>query len=765
MKTRTLSRRRLLGWGAAGVAAGAIGGSARFVPHLVPAAHGQTAAAPAIDEIVATTCSLCVNKCGLYAMVREGVIRTLEPNPTYPKSHGMLCAKGNSAISMLYDPNRLKSPLIRTGPRGSGEFRTASWEEALDHVAERLGAVRDELGPEGVLFSSTEGFQEEFFLWFTKVWGSPNVARHPTLCLASMVNGMFNTFGATPDFDLTRSRYVIMAGANRFESLVNPDSVDLMRGLGNGPKIVVVDPRFTITASKADEWLPIRPGTDLALVLAMIHVIIQEGRWDRDFVERYTVGFEELAEHVKPYTPEFAAGQCDLDAEVIRRIAREFADAAPRVVFYPGRRSSWNTNDTQFRRGIGIINAIVGAWDRPGALVPKAKIPLGEPDIFPPDDIEVGRLDGLEEAFPLANRRDGAYLNIRRAVLEADTPPVKAWMVYKQNPLHSVPESRKTLEMMEKLDFICTIDTQVSDTAWMSDVVLPESFYLERTDPLHSLSGAVPVVAMRQQVVPPRHDTRSCFWIMKQLAERLDRAEYFDFTMEEWIEAQAEDLPVSLEELRRKGYYADRDEPVFGKTLEEGYRFRTKTGKIELVSARYAENGYDPLPVYRPPSTVPSGRYRLLTGRTAIYTHSSLQSSRLLAEVDPDGPNLWIHPDVAARHGLEDGQETGIRSDFGEATVPVTVTDRIRADCVFLPHGFGHQSGLLPAWAQRGARSSDLIGSAEDRVTGNAAMHETSVELYPVASRPHAAVRTAAAHAPHGAQALPTGLRHEGGAS
>lgn len=720
-----LSRRRFLQMGAAGAGALALGNFIDFIPGLCEA---SPAAGP-IDQSIRSTCGLCVNKCGLIARVRDGVVRKLDPIPDHPKSRGMLCARGNSGIKVLYDPNRLKYPLIRSGPRGSGQWRQATWEEALDHVATRLAAIRDEHGPEAVMFSSTEGFQEHFFSWFVESWGSPNHVRHPTLCLASMVNGMFNTFGAVPEYDIKNSRYVIVAGANRFESLVTPDSVDLMRNLGGKTKLVVLDPRFTITAAKANHWLAIRPGTDLAFVLAMLHVIIGEDRHDKEFIEKYTVGFEQVAEQVRSCTPEWAAKECDLDAEMIRQVAREFADAAPRVIFYPGRRSSWNTNDTQFRRAIGIVNAVVGAWDRPGACIPKSSISIGEPDIFPPDDIEVDRCDALGESFPLANRRDGTYLNLRKSVLDAETSPLKAWLIYKQNPLHSVPESRKTLAMMNKLDFIVTIDTMPSDTAWMSDVILPESVYLERTDPPHSISGAIPLVAARQQVVAPRFDTLPCLDIMKGLAERLDLGEYFDFTIDDWYDSAVEKLPVSVEELKEKGFYSDRTEPVIGKTLVDGYRFRTKSGKIELASQRYAEHGYEPVPVYLPPNKIPADRLRLLTGRSAIYTHSSLQNVSWLADEDPDGPRLWIHPDTAARYGVTDGEVVGLKSDYGEGQAPIKVTERIRPECLFAPHGFGHKSGGLHERSRRGLRSSDLIGTFEDRITGNAAMHETAVEL------------------------------------
>jgi thiosulfate reductase/polysulfide reductase chain A len=725
----TITRRRFLEIGGAGAATLALGGLVEFAPRLTDAAVPPS---PSDIEGIATTCGLCVNKCGVMARVRDGVVHKLDPIPDHPKSRGMLCARGNAGVKVLYDPDRLKTPLIRSGPRGSGQWRVATWDEALDHVARELDAIRTEFGPEAVLFSSTEGFQEHFFRLFAQAWGSPNVVRHPTLCLASMINGMFNTFGTVPDFDVKNTRYVILAGANRFEALVTPDSVDLGRNLGSGMKLVVLDPRFNVTAAKADEWFPVRPGTDLAFVLGMMHVIVAEGLQDQEFIDRYTVGFDELREHLRVHTPEWAASECGVEATAIRRIAREFAAAAPRAIFYPGRRSSWNENDTQFRRGIAVLNALVGAWDRPGACIPKAGLFVDEPDVFPPDDVLTDRCDDLASRFPLANRNDGTYLSLRDAILEAKESPVQAWMIYKQNPLQSVPDSNRTLRMMERMRLIVSIDTAPSDTAWMSDVILPESVYLERTDPPHAISGAVPVLALRQQVVPPRHDTRPCLDIMKGLAARLGSEEYFDFTVDDWVEAAVRRLPIGLEEFRRKGFYTDRSEPVVGKTLAEGFRFRTVSGKIELASERFRERGYPAVPTYRPPSAVPQGQYRLLTGRSALYTHSSLQNVSWLADVDPTGAGVWIHPATAARHGLRDGDPVGLRSPAGEARGHARVTRQIRPDCVFVPHGFGSRSTALSESARRGVRDSDLIGNHRDEITGNAAMHETSVELFPV---------------------------------
>ena len=723
------SRRKFLKWSGCAAAAAVVGTHFKFISAF--ADESVNALSDHFTGDIRTHCGLCVNKCGMIARVNNGVIRKLDPIPDHPKSRGMLCAKGNAGIQTVYDPDRLKYPLIRSGERGSGQWRRATWEEALDYIAEKLTAIKDEHGPEAVLFSSTEGFQEEFFLKFAEAFGSPNTVRHPTLCLASTNNAMFNTFGAVPHFDLRNADYVIFSGANRLESLLTPDSVDIIEGKSRGHYHVVIDPRFTASAAKANKWVPIMPGTDLAFALALIHMLIREDKYDKQFVEKYTHGFDKLAEHVRDYTPEWAAVETGIPAEIIHDICRGFMASLPRSVFYSGRRGSWTDNDTQFRRAIAIVNAISGAWDREGGLTVPRKITLGELLVFPPDDPEAERVDNIKEEFPLANRRDGVYVTLREHVIKEDPYPVKGWMIYKQNPLQSVPNSGRTREMMAKMDLIVSIDIIPNDTAWESDVILPEATYLERNDPLHSLSGLEPVVALRQQVIAPMYESRPNFDIMKDLAGRLDLDMYFDFTIDEWIKEQTSELPVDLAELKRTGFYADGKGPVFGKTREDGFRFRTKTGKIEIFSERYADKGYDPLPVYKRPKKKPSGHYYLLTARCVNYTHSSLQNNPWLMEV---GNHFMahIHPEVARRHGISQGDTVILRSPYGEVQTPVFVTERVHPDVVCIPHGFGHTSAGLTLAHNKGARGSDLLGSYYDKISGNAALHEDFVQIVPL---------------------------------
>ena len=678
---------------------------------------------------VFSICDNCVNKCGVIGRLAGGRLVKLDPNPHFPKSRSMLCAKGQAGVQTLYDPDRLKHPLIRVGERGGGRWRKASWEEALDVTAAGLRKIRDQYGPQGVLFSSSESFQERFFRTFTQAFGSPNSVRHPSMCLSSGNIGFFVTYGTVPEFDIEHSEYVIASGANRFESFITPDTVDLAANVREGrTTLVYLDPRFTATAAKADQWLPIRPGTDLAFYLALIHVIVTERLYDRAFVAAYTHGFDELATHVEPFTPEWAATETEIPAERIRAIARDFAAHAPRAVIYRGRRSSWYTNDTEMRQTMAIANALVGNWDMKGGVVPNEQIGLGapEPPEYPFPDVP--RIDAIAEHHPLANVDDGAYVELRDAVI-ADTPyPVRGWMIYKQNPMHILPDRRRTEAMFRKMDFVAVIDIVPSDSAWFADVILPESTYLERTDPLEEFNSPYPFVGLRQQVVAPLFNTRPNLDIMQGLASRLGLSAFFDFDIDTYIAAQLAPLGETKSNLAKNGVWSNRSGRTYGATRNAEYRFRTPSGKIELTSERLRRNGYDALPQYTPPTKAPAGSLRLLPGKQAYFTHAANQNNAWLHELCPEN-RLWMNRASAASRHIADGDLVIVRSPIGEVRITVWVTERIRPDCVHLPHGFGQSSPALRLAAGAGASDQDLIESHWDRISGNAALHDTFVTV------------------------------------
>jgi thiosulfate reductase/polysulfide reductase chain A len=722
-----MNRRRFLTF----TAGGAVGAALTTSVACKLSSPAKRAAAPSGLQEIPTTCEMCVNKCSVVALVKNGVIQKLNPNPENPRSRGMLCARGNAGIQQVYDPARLKRPLIRAGARGEGKWRPARWEEAWDFAAQKLAATKEKYGPQGTLWSSSESFQEVFFKNLALAFGSPNIVRHPTLCLSSVNLAYSATFGTVPSFDLLNAKYIIMSGANRLESFITPDTIDLVGSTTERKaRLIYLDPRFTITAAKADEWYPIKPGTDLAFILALLNVIISENRYDKDFVATYCTGFDQLAEHVKIFTPEWGASETEIPSQEIRRIAHEFSDAAPRAVYYAGRRTSWYRNDFQMRRAQAILNAIVGNWDRQGGMVPNASVELGEYLFLPWDDPTAPRIDEIDKNFPLAAKGDGAYLKLRENVRSGNPYPVKAWMIYKQDPLNALPDQANSLRMLEQMDFVGAIDIQMSDTAWYADIVFPESTYLERQDPVEVMAGIWPVVVFRQPVIKPLHDTKPALEIVQGLARRLKLTQYFDFTIDQWVEAQVKTLPldVPLEYLKKHGVYVPPGFPKYGSTLSPDHRFVTKSGKIELFSERLQEACYDPLPVYQPPVQPPSGEFRLILGRKAYFTHANTTNNPWLNSFASTN-HLWLHPAAAESLGVSDGERVEVTSSVASVQLPVRVTPEIRPDCVFMLHGFGNRSKWQRLVYDVGASDAQVLETAWDKVSGAAALHETFVKV------------------------------------
>lgn len=725
---KNLSRRRFLGLSSCALATVAVGSQVKVLKAL--AMTGKVSEPTAMtSKDVFTSCEMCVNKCGVIARVKDGVIHKLDPNPDYIKSRNMLCARGNAGTQAVYDPDRLKYPLIRVGERGEGKWRRASWDEALDLVMKNMNQIAEKHSRAGMMFASTEGFQEHFFLMLAEAYGSPNTVRHPSLCLASNIQGFGATFGTNPNPDVLNSDYIIMSGANRSEAFITPDTIDFLKGDGGKRKVVYLDPRFTKTAAKADEWFPIKPGGDMAFILAMINVIVTEGLFNQAYLDEHTVGFDKLVPHIEPYTPEWAEGECEIAAADIRRIAREFAAAAPKAVYYQGRRSSFFANDTQMRRAMAILNAIIGNWDVPGGMIPSGKIKLAEHVYVAPwyDDVP-DRLD--KDCVTYLSEKDGSWKHFRDRVIAGQPYPVKGMMVYKQNPVASIPNRAKTLEMMKQMDFICSIDITMSDTAWLADVVLPEATYLERMDPVESIPGILPLLSLRHQVIEPLFEAKPCLWIMQQLAKRIgdEAVEMFDYTIEEFVEHQLSLLPGAREMLDSKGIYYEKATPTYGSSF--GKPLKTKSGKIEIYSEKYAENGHDPLPVFTQQTAVPQGKYRLLVGRHAYFTHGTTANNPYLHDLMPEN-SLWLNTEEAKRLGLKHGQRVRVKSPVGEEVLALEATEKIRPDSVYMCHGFGVLSKEQTKIYGKGGCDAALLEDEVCPISGNVAMHHTFVEISP----------------------------------
>ena len=721
MTQASVSRREFLKLGGAAASVLAAG---TFLPPAVAQAARQADILDANgDGYIPTMCEMCVWRCGVLARVENGRVTKLEGNPAHPHSKGKLCARGQSGLMNTYDPDRLLTPLVRVGKRGEGKFRKASWEEALDIVAAQMQKIKDNYGPEAMVFSSTHNLSQVQFENLLNGFGSPNYGTQRSLCFNAMIVANLMTYGMEePGRDYSQLKYIILTGRNLTEAISTSETSELMDAIARGAKVVYLDPRYTKTASKSAEWLPIRPGTDLAFHLALLNVIIGEERYDQAFVAAHTVGFDQVAAAVKDYTPQWAAPITGIDADTIQRIAREFSEAAPYALAHNGWRTSNFQNSFPTVRAITILNALAGNWGV--AMFPAAgegSGGLGKPKQPPYPRVSALRLDGVPWKYPFVPLKLGIFQELREGILKGDPYQAHGWFISRQNPVLSLPDRNRTLEAMGKLDFIAVVDILMNDTGWFADVVLPEASYLERYDPLLPVGDKV---FLRQPVIEPQGEGRSALWIYKELGKRLGLGDFFQYEDEEdYIRQELAPLGVTLDEIRTHGYV----ELPQGEAADI-FEWSTPSGKVELSSSTLEKGGFDPVPKWEEPLQPKAGAFYLLTGKVGQHTQFGTQNNRLLHKYQ-DPPAMWMHPDPAQKLGLQDGDLVKVTSEVGSIVTPLKVTPGIRPDCVYMTPGYGHMSkGLRKAYGV-GASDSVLHVTYTDPVSGSQALTQTFVTV------------------------------------
>ena len=721
---KTLSRRDFLRLGAAGAAVVAAG---QFVPPQVAqaaraAGHLNTQG----DGYIPSMCEMCVWRCGLIAKVKDGRVVKLEGNPEHPHSRGKLCPRGQSGLMNTYDPDRVLTPLIRVGQRGEGKFRQASWDEALDLTASQMLAIKNQYGAEAMVFSSTHNLSQVQFENLLYAYGSPNYGTQRSLCFNAMITAFLLTYGIEePARNYDDVEYILMVGRNLMEAISTSETGELSHAIDRGAKLVYLDPRYTITASKATEWIPIRPGTDAAFLLAMINVIVSNELADCDFVKQYVIGCDGIVEAMQRYTPAWAEQVTGVPAATIERIAREYAAAKHNALAHPGWRTSNFINSFQTERAIATLNALSGSVLTPGgclsADVAAEGAGLGAPPQPAYPRVSALRLDGTPWKYPLVPLKLGVFQELRDAILTGEPYQAHGWFISRQNPIMSLPDRARTLQAFAKMDFIATVDIIMNDTAWYSDVVLPEASYLERYDPLLPVGDKA---FIRQPVVEPQGEARSALWIYKQLGERLGLGDYFQYADEEdYLRQQMAPLGASLEEVKSKGYAEmPPEEP------KEEIVFNTPSGKIEVYSETLANAGFSPWPTWEEPPVPGEDEFYLLTGKVAQHTQFGTQNNQLLHKYS-DEPRLWMNAKTAASLGLDNGEWVEVTSKVGRAHCILLATEAIRPDCVYLTPGYGHLSKGLTTAFGIGASDSALHETFTDPISGSQALTQTFVTV------------------------------------
>ncbi|MBW7884604.1 MAG: molybdopterin-dependent oxidoreductase [Caldilineaceae bacterium] len=763
---------------------------AAFDAHQTATAASATTLA--VERIVPSVCLLCPSGCGLWARVVDGRLVKLEGSPLHPINLGTLCPKGQSGPELLYNPDRIQGPLRRVGARGEGNWEAISWESALSLVAHRLSTLRESGHPERLafLYGETRGQMRDLITHFTQAIGSPNAISHDSLNIEAaklahlLTQGIYDLLA----YDMENANYVVSFGSSFLEASRVPQRfisgyAFIRRGRPQRGKIVVVDPRQGITGAKADEWIPIRPGTDAALALGMANVIISAGLVDREFVEGYSFGYEDWDDEqgvrhkgfkslvLEQYTPSAVAEITGVPADIIARVAGEFATNRPAVALVPAKGGLLNgsANGLFTAMAIHALNALVGSVEAPGGvLVQHYPSCPGWPEL-PPDPVaargrQAERVDGAGTQFPLARH---AYQAVADRILAGH--PVEVLMLYDANPMYECPNGPgRWAKAFEQVDTIVSFSSFLDETTQYADLVLPDHTFLERWQDDFMEGLGYPGVALRQPVVEPVYDTRNAGDVLIELAQRVGGWVATAFPWPDFVsllKEQLQDVGVGWDTLTELGLwvqppynFANRgSDPWISDVIGRDRQLAPRDGHFDFFSRELycllrdrqeadlqrlgiqARGDELFLPHYEPVSFPDDEHeYPLLLNVITLMSlgaHSANANLPTLQEISGmtvgETWDSWLemNPEAAHERHLEDKDRVWVESAHGKVQTKVRLVPGLRPDVVNLPYNQGHRA--VGRWAQnRGVNGLELLGPASEPLTGLAAFTNTRVKVY-----------------------------------
>jgi anaerobic selenocysteine-containing dehydrogenase len=745
-------------------------------------------------------CLQCPSGCGLRIRSVNGWPVKLEGIKDYPINRGHLCPKGQAGLQVLYDPDRIRHPLKRKGKRGEGNWEKISWEEAIASVTQRLKMLREQGKPEGLMVwgGRYRGHMAELMDRFLEAYGSPNQFGSTERGSEGVLAGHFFTMGLREYLALhwEEVNYIVSFGAALLEA-----SRPTLRNLwgygyfrrgrpGKRGKLVQVEPRFSVTASKADQWISIRPGSDGALALGMAHWIIRENKYDHDFVQNHTFGFEDWRgpdgrTHMgfktlvlKDYSPKQVSSLTGIPEETIVRIAQEFSTFRPSVAV-SGRGVGMQTNGTYSQMAIDSLNALVGSVDSPGGLLrqrkpPFQKWPSVQKDSAALKGLSRPRIDGAGSMpFPFA----GELPSTLPEKLLKGAYPVEVLFTYYTNPLFSLPEPEAMRTALERIPLIVSFSPFMDETTLISDLVLPDGTYLERWQDDHVEPGlGFPMFGLRSPAIHPLlHDVRNTGDVLIQIAKGLGGSVSRSFPWKDFQEALKEAI---------KGVFMSKQGSIRAKDFEEFWsalierggwwnppyffgqwkkKFHTPSGKFEFFSLAM-ENGLMEaskrssknldqilgelkietrgdsafLPHYEKPRSAGDEKaypLKLINYKLMTMAEGRGANQPYLQEII--GPNLYerweswveIAPETAEKLGIQDQDLVWIESPVGKVKVKARLFPGTQPECIHIPYGQGHTA--YGRWAKgRGVNPNDLFVKEYDYLGGFPSFYSTRVKVY-----------------------------------
>jgi thiosulfate reductase/polysulfide reductase chain A len=729
-----LTRRAFLRMGAMSAAGLAIGGPLEKLIYALEKEGDLNSFQRAIKPYTAipTVCLQCQAGCGILGLALDDELIGILGNPGYPCNKGGICARAAAGVNLIYDPERVLYPLKRRGQRGSNQWKRISWHKAIGEISSRMAELRSRGQTDQFLIQIgvDEGYTPTQSL--LNNIGTPTLIDDLYLRNLSKIKGHELIWGEGAGYpDVGNSHYLLNFGSNPYEN--HDNYIPFVQRLisarrNNNARLITFDVRLSNTAGLSDEWYPVRPGTDIVVILAMCKIILEHGLEDKDFLNRGTnISKDQIISHLTPYTPQMAEKVSGINKKDIMRIAIDFATFKPSVAFCGGGLTD-HQSGTYNQMAILLLNALVGGIDEKGGYCLPKRYRLEEPVIH-------SIKSGID------------YLAIK------EKRPISLYMTYLSNPIYSEPGGRSIREILkdEKLiPFYIAADTHMTETSMFADIVLPvatcfESWGLDARDAM----DMIPYIGLRQPIIRPRGEALPFYNILAEIGKGIGEDSYYD------VEGYIRRLLKKIEGLNEKGDFRNLKKEGFWtkenlKPIYRSYRdigFKTPSGKMELYSVKLEKDGFSPLPIYKAiDKKIDVDKGKLFFTTFSVNAAATLNpNSKWLSEIFHENP-LWINEKTAQRFGIANGEKVEISSERGKAVVIVRLTQAINPEVVAISKNLGHwayghiakgkefkssdaDTSLIWWGNSKSFHVSWLLSDEKDMVSGGKALMDTVVDI------------------------------------
>jgi len=691
-------------------------------------------------KVIYSVCSICNSSCPIQVEINNNICTSIQANSHYPDIKGALCTRGISGLSLLTDKERPQFPMLRQGPRGHGKWKRISWDEAIDLSARKINQICSQNGGKSILWSDCGGPHTDLRHAFCRALGSPNYTTADSNYAANTHHAALSLFGFNRDhliYDYQRANAIILQAYNPFESIDIKEINKLLDSIESGTKLTVIDIRASITASKANRFLIIRPGTDYILNLTVIALLLSKKLYNTKFVNTWIKQEElnNLKNFVAPYNTQLAQLETGIKAKDIEELVKELAQAAPAVIWHPGYNSSRYNDSFYLARSAYIINILLGSIGTKGGL------PLSiDPHYLKRQGLQYflnscpmpkeKRADGINSTLSHLARGPG-LLHMSFETMQTKKPyPLKGYILYQYDPLRSYPEPNKLIKAFQNLDFILCITSTWTQTSWQADIILPLSTYLERDSIISQKNNLKPTFFLRKRCVEPIFNTKSDWEIFCKLAIHIGIKQLAFNNIQDIWKWQLRGTNLHLNDFKKSGFIELVEKPVFRPI--KNYQFPNDSKKIEIFNHKWEKQGVASLAPYTYKQPIPKGYFRLTLGSCAIHVDSYTQNNQLLNEIMPEN-ELWINYDIGHRMGITNGSEVKIISNGYEERIKAHLNKFIHPEAVFMIRGFGHNLAIETRAFNQGVAEIKLMPNGlkklDKATSGSLAFQEYLVQI------------------------------------